>query len=261
MTPWVRRLLVANILVFFLQYTNAFPAVENAMLFIPRLVLFRPWSPFTYMFLHAGIMHILWNMVGLYFFGPRVEARLGSTRFIQLYIVSGLGGAALSFITPNAAILGASGAIFGIMMAYAMFWPRDQVMIWGIIPIEIRWLVMGTTALAIFSGVGSLSGGMSGGNIAHFAHLGGYLGAWIFLKLVNPARTVAKFRAKTIAPMPDEKISNWKRVDVNKVHEVNREELNRILDKINTSGLSSLSAAERLFLSNFVPPDDRPKVS
>jgi membrane associated rhomboid family serine protease len=259
MTPWVRRLLIANILVFFVQYTA--PQLTYSMEFVPRLILFRPWSMFTYMFLHAGIMHILWNMIGLYFFGPRVEARLGSTRFIQLYLVSGLGGAALSFITPNVSIVGASGAIFGVMLAYATFWPRDQVLIWGIIPIEIRWLVLGSTALALFSGLGALRQPGFGGNVAHFAHLGGYLGAWIFLKVVNPARTVARFRAKTVAPTPVDKIANWKRVDVNKVHEVNREELNRILDKINTSGLTSLTAQERLFLSNFVPPDDRTPVS
>lgn len=255
MSPWVRRFLIANIFVFFVQY--AAPALTDPLVFVPRFILFRPWSIITYMFLHAGISHILFNMLGLFFFGPRVEARIGSKRFVQLYFIAGVSGALLSFIfAPNAAIVGASAAVFGVMLAFAMFWPRDQIMIWGIIPVEARWLVVITTFLALWSG---LSG--SRGGVADFAHLGGYLGAWIFLKMIDPARKMAQFRASTIAAAPKEKISNWKRVDITKVHEVNRDELNRILDKINATGLPSLTPQERLFLSNFVPADDRPSVS
>ena len=255
MTPWVRRLLIANVFVFFVQYTA--PAITDPFVFVPRYVLFRPWTIITYMFLHAGFSHILFNMLGLFFFGPRVEARLGSSRFVQLYFISGISGALLSIaFAPNSAIIGASAAVFGVMLAFAMFWPRDQILIWGIIPVEARWLVVITTVLALYSGLGGSRGG-----VADFAHLGGYLGAWIFLRLVNPARRVARFRASTIAPPPGDKLGNWKRVDVSRVHEVNRDELNRVLDKINASGLGSLTPEERLFLSNFVPPDDRPAVS
>jgi membrane associated rhomboid family serine protease len=257
MTSWVRTILFANIIVFFVQYTM--PELTNSFVFVPswRWVLTHPWSIVTYMFMHAGISHIFWNMLGLYFFGSRVEARLGAKRFLQLYFISGISGAILSFVfSPGAAIVGASAAIFGIMMAFAMFWPRDQIMIWGIIPIEARWLVVLTTIITLFS----IRTGADGG-VAHFAHLGGYIGAFLFLRLIDPAKTVARFRAKTIAPMPNERLGNWKKVDLQKVHEVNREELNRILDKINTSGLASLTPTERLFLSNFVPADDRPQVS
>lgn len=255
MTPWVRRLLVANIFVFFIQY--AAPALTDALVFVPRWVLFRPWTIVTYMFLHAGFTHILFNMLGLFFFGPRVEARLGSRRFVQLYFISGISGALLSFLfAPSSAIVGASAAVFGVMLAFAMFWPRDQILIWGIIPVEARWLVIITTALALWSGLGGSRGG-----VADFAHLGGYLGAWMFLRLVDPARRVARFKASTIGKPSADRLANWKRVDVAKVHEVNRDELNRILDKINATGLTSLTPEERLFLSNFVPKDDRPVVS
>jgi membrane associated rhomboid family serine protease len=257
MTPWVRRLLVANILVFFLDMSNMVPALLDLMVFVPRWILLRPWSIVTYMFVHAGFGHIFWNMLSLFFFGPQVESRLGSKRFLQLYLVSGISGALLSLIFSfNAAIVGASGGVFGVMLAFAYFWPRQQIMIWGIIPIEARWLVAITTVMTLFS----IKTG-AGAGIAHFGHLGGYLGAFLFLKLVDPARTVARFRASTVAPVKAETISNWKRVDVSKVHEVNRDELNRILDKINASGLASLTPQEKLFLSNFVPPDDRPAVS
>lgn len=252
MSPWVRRFLIANIFVFFIQY--AAPALTDPLVFVPRFILYRPWSIITYMFLHAGITHILFNMLGLFFFGPRVEERIGSRRFVQLYFIAGVSGALLSFIfAPRAAIVGASAAVFGVMLAFAMFWPRDQIMIWGIIPIEARWLVVITTFLALWSG---LSG--SRGGVADFAHLGGYLGAWIFLRMIDPSKRAERFRASTIAAAPKEKLANWKRVDVTKVHEVNRDELNRILDKISASGLTSLTPQERLFLSNFVPADDRP---
>ena len=252
MTPWVRRLLIANVFVFFVQYTM--PVITDPLVFVPRYALFRPWTIVTYMFLHAGLGHIFFNMLGLFFFGPRVESHLGSKRFIQLYFVSGISGALLSVIfAPMTGILGASAAVFGVMLAYAMFWPRDQILIWGIIPMEVRWLVILTTIMAMWSGLNGSQGG-----VADFAHLGGYLGAWVFLRTIDPAKRAARFRASTIASTPADKVLNWKRVDVAKVHEVNRDELNRILDKINSSGLTSLSPTERLFLSNFVPPDDRP---
>ena len=252
MTPWVRRILIANIFAFFLQYTA--PALMDIFVFVPRYVLVRPWSIVTYMFLHAGFGHIFWNMLGLFFFGPRVEERIGPRRFAQLYFISGISGALLSFIfAPYAGVVGASAAVFGVMLGFATFWPRDQIMIWGIIPIEARWLVIITTAISIWSGFGG-----SGGNVAHFAHLGGYAGAYVFLRLIDPARRVARFKVSTIGKPKSDLLANWKRVDVAKVHEVNRDELNRILDKINFSGLASLTPEERLFLSNFVPADGGP---
>src|SRR5438105_3314861 len=136
-TPWVLRLIVANVVVFFLQSTA--PWITRAFLFVPALVFVRPWTIVTYMFLHdpGSIMHILFNMVGLYFFGPRVEERLGSRRFLTLYFVSGIAGAVLSFfLAPGAAILGASGAVFGVMLAFAHYWPRVQFLLWFIVPIE-----------------------------------------------------------------------------------------------------------------------------
>lgn len=255
MTPWVRRFLGANLIVFFVQTTM--PAFADAFVFVPRLALFRPWTIVTYMFLHAGISHILFNMVGLFFFGSRVEERLGSKRFVQLYFISGISGALLSVaFAPNAAIIGASAAVFGVMLAFAMFWPRDQILIWGIIPVQARWLVIITTVMAMYSGLGGSRGG-----VADFAHLGGYLGAWLFLRLIDPAKRVARFKASTIGKPSVNVLTHWKQVDVTRVHEVNRDEVNRMLDKINLSGLASLTPQERLFLSNFVPPDDRAPIS
>ncbi len=252
MTPWVLRLLFANIGAYFVQLTM--PALTNQLAFVPALMFREPWTIVTYMFLHAGTSHILFNMLGLYFFGPRVEARIGSTRFVQLYFISGISGALLSTLfAPMSPIIGASGAIFGVTLAFARFWPREKLYIWGIVPVEARWMVVFYTVFSIWSGLG---GSRSG--VADFAHLGGFLGAWLFLVWFDRSRGDRKFRAAVTNPkVPVDRLAGWKQVDLNRVHEVNRDEVNRILDKISAEGMGSLTAQEKLFLSNFVPLDDR----
>ena len=249
MTPWVRRLLGANIIAFFLQQTiQPFTA---ALDFVPMAVLLRPWTIVTYMFLHAGIMHILFNMLGLFFFGPRVEARIGSRRFITLYLLAGVSGALLSFVfAPYSPIIGASAAVLGVMLAYAMYWPRDQVYIWGVVPVEIRWLVLITTVLALWSGFGGSRGG-----VADFAHLGGFAGAFLYVKWIARRPGMARLERQAAKQTPVVELANWKRVNRDKVHAVNRAEVDRILDKINATGLGSLTPQERTFLTHFVPKD------
>jgi membrane associated rhomboid family serine protease len=249
-TPVVRALLVANIVAFFLQQT--LPGFYEATVFVPRFVLFRPWTVVTYMFLHGGLMHILFNMLGLYFFGPRVEERIGSRQFTWLYFLSGITGAVLSFFFSGAALVGASGGVYGVMLAFAYFWPDTPIHIWGIVPVPARILVIFYTILSLWSGFGG-----RGGNVAHFAHLGGFLGAYLYLKWLDRAR--ASFKRKAAAPKPEDarRVANYKAIDRTKIHEVNRTEVDRILDKISASGIDSLTPQERLFLSNFVPMDDR----
>lgn len=257
MTPWVKRLLIANVVVFFLQQTVQ--GLEVQLAFIPALILARPWTIVTYMFVHAGLTHILFNMIALYFFGPRVEQRIGSERFFSLYMISGITGGLLSFIfAPAAPIVGASGAIFGVMLAYARFWPRDRIYIWGVLPIEARWLVIGYTVLSLWWGFG---GGATG--TAHFAHLGGFVGGFLCLLYMQKHQGAKRFRkqATSAPPARDALIGDWRKVDPARVHAINREEVDRILDKISKSGLTSLTPQERLFLSSFVPPDDRKPIS
>ncbi|HEX9565874.1 MAG TPA: rhomboid family intramembrane serine protease [Gemmatimonadaceae bacterium] len=259
MTQYVRILLFANIGVFFLQQTlgRGFTAAFG---FYPPAVFVRPWTLVTYMFLHSpgSLMHIVFNMIALFFFGPRVEERLGSSSFLKLYFISGVTGALLSLVMgPPALIIGASGAVFGVMLAFAWFWPDAPILIWGIIPVPARILVIVTTALSLWSGLGG-----GGGGIAHFAHLGGYLGAFLYLKWLQRGRD--SFRKKATAAPAVRELQFVKRPDIDlaNVHEVNRDEVNRILDKISAHGMSSLTSEERQFLSNFAPPDDRvPPVS
>ncbi len=123
MTPWVKRLLIANVVMFVI--TINVPALFWGLALVPIQVPFRPWTVITYMFLHGGLGHIFFNMIGLFFFGPRLEQRLGGRHFIWFYFVSGMVGAALSIFTPRVPIVGASGAVFGVLLGFARYWPRD----------------------------------------------------------------------------------------------------------------------------------------
>ena len=251
MTPWVLRILIATVLMFFVQQTAS--AVTPLLYLVPTEVLSRPWTLVTYMFLHGGLGHIFWNMLGLYFFGPRVESRMGSQRFITLYFVSGIVGALFSVVlAPRYAVLGASGAVLGVLMAFARYWPRERLYIWGVLPIEARWLVIIYAAIDVlgFNGFGRLG-------IANVAHLGGFAGALLYLLFLERRQGARRFKQAATPRVAESALGNWRNVDRANIHSVNREEVDRILDKISASGLASLTPQERQFLSNFVPPDDR----
>ena len=254
MTPWVKRLLIANVVMYGLQSLQ--PGLTGLLLFTPRLILVQPWTIVTHMFLHGSFGHLFFNMLGLFFFGSRVEQRLGGQHFAQLYLVAGITGALASLVmAPNASILGASGGVFGVMLAFAVFWPRERIYIWGVIPVEAWLLVLLTTLFSLYSGFGGSRGG-----VADFAHLGGYVGAFVYLWAIDRYSPAKRFRAKAgkVAPTAERALkANWRNVNLEGVHAISKEEVNRILDKINAEGLGSLTAAEKLFLSNFVPPDDR----
>ncbi len=244
MNSWTSRLILANVVMFVL--TSVRPAIMMSLMFVPALTLDRPWTVVTYMFLHEGTFHILFNMLGLLFFGPRLEAEMGDRDFLLLYFMSGIAGALLSCITPYVAIVGASGAVYGVLLAYARFWPRDRLLIWGVVPIEARYLIVIMIVLSIF-------GGISGaGNIAHFAHLGGFLGGYLFLKFREWRMPSRRFKEK-LAPPPLNRgtIERWRKIDRSTMHEVNRTEFDRIMGKIETQGVQSLSDPERAFLDRF----------
>lgn len=253
MTPWVLRLLIVNVVMFFVQ--QGAPGLASQLVFDPSQALREPWTMVTYMFLHGGFGHLFWNMIGLYFFGPRVEERIGSERFVVLYFLSGIAGALASLVlSPEASVIGASGALYGVMLAYASFWPRDRIYIYRILPVEARWLIIGYTVMNLAGGFGA-GGGMS--NTAHFAHLGGFAGAFLYLQFLGYNAAGRKWKKQVTGGPTPKAMGDWSRVDTSTIHEVNRDEVNRILDKISASGIASLTPAERLFLSNFVPPDDR----
>lgn len=256
MTPWVMRLLLANLVAFVLAQPGT--RFFQMLMFVPVAVLERPWTLVTYMFLHGGMMHIFFNMLALYFFGPRLEARIGSKDFIKLYLIAGLAGAILSFVfEPRAAIVGASGAVFGVLYGFAHYWPHERIMlIFPPIPIPARVLVIGFAAISVFSGFTG-----AGAGIAHFAHLGGFAGGWGYLKLRE--RRSSAFRRKATQgaePTAMERVSGkaardekrWESIRLDGLHEINRQEVERIRTKIETSGAGSLTADERAFMNRMV---------
>jgi len=250
MTPWVARLIFANVLMFVL--TVAIPGLGDALMFVPALVLVRPWTIVTYMFLHAGFSHIFFNMLVLWFLGPRVEARMGGRRFITLYLIAGITGGLLSFTSPLTGVIGASGAVYGVMFGFAYFWPRDVLHIWGVLPVESRWLVVGLTVLSLVSGYAS-----TGDGIAHFAHLGGFLGAWIYLKVLSRTSGARQFKKRAEAAAPptvatsSSALARWSNIDRAGLHPVNLEELDRVLAKLKNEGLGRLTESEKQFLERF----------
>ena len=246
MKSWSLRLIAANVVIFVISISVS--GFTELFMLVPIYALARPWTIVTYMFLHAGMWHLFFNMLALYFFGPRLELEIGGKHFLWLYFLSGIMGAVLSFIfTPYTAIVGASGAIFGVLIGYAHYWPRDQILIWGILPIEARWFVLIMTALSLFGG---FSG--EGGNIAHFAHLGGFVGGWLYVRWLDRGRRERMIPREARMPSPSSwDLRRWSTIKRENLHEVNREEYDRIMKKLHSEGAEQLTIGEREFLDRF----------
>jgi len=260
LTPWVTRLIVANFLVFILIPGNSLyyalltlypPAVVGMdQAFIPALA-FRPWTLVSYMFLHAGIGHLLFNMLGLFFFGPRLETKLGTRRFLGLYFGAGIGAALFSFLFAwNAPVVGASGAVYGVLAGFALYWPREPIYIYGILPIQARVLAGIVVFFSLYAGI---SGAQDG--TAHFAHLGGLVIGAAYLKLVDHRQTKDRREfQKQVQSTPSQKygeqevVRRWAAIDMSSLHEINRGEVQELLKRVQAEGLKSLSQAERQFL-------------
>lgn len=247
MSPWVKRLLLANVVIFL--FSGWSPAVMADFSFSPQLVLLRPWTLVTYAFLHGGFTHLLLNMLMLFFFGPRLEERLGSRTFIWFYLACGVGGALLSFaLGPSARVVGASGAIYGVVVGFARYWPRENIYIWGILPVQARILALFLVASSLLSGLGGAEDG-----VAHFAHLGGLVAGWIFLRSWERRRhrrvVKPQVRSQKASPVQDtEMVRRWEAIPRERLHEINREELEALLRKAKKVGVQALSSDERAFL-------------
>ncbi len=251
LTPWVKRLLIANVVVFLITMVNE-TFFFQWFAFVPSRVLTQPWGAVTYMFLHGDMMHLLLNMLVLFFFGPPLEARWGSGDFIKFYFVCGLGGVVLSFLfAPGSWIVGASAAIYGLMLAFAINWPEAPIYIWGIFPVKAKWLVGFFFVVSLMSAVGG-----AGGNIAHFAHLGGILTGFLYLKSDwrpggGRKNQGGRIKVRRMAIVPRDTARQEARAgkpsapDLSAKEESILDEVDRILDKISAEGMTSLTNEER----------------
>lgn len=254
MTPWVARLLFANFAAYLVIPRGS--ALYANLLLIPADVLARPWTPITYMFLHGDFWHLFWNMLILFFFGPPLESRWGSRAFLNYYLVCGLGGVALSFLFVPNWIIGASAALYGLMLAFAMAWPNAPIYIWGIFPVKAKWLVGFLFVVSVFNAFGG-----AGGGIAHFAHLGGLVTGFLYLRsewrpgLPRKGRT-GSVRVRRMAIVPRENAGKDSGAEAKTGGgwsggaDVVLDEVDRILDKISAHGMSSLTPEERKVLDD-----------
>ncbi len=258
-TPWVVRLLVANTAIFLVTWAFGPAFFWEWFGFQPTKVLTRPWGAVTYMFLHGDVWHLLMNMVVLFFFGPPLESRLGSGEFLKYYLLCGLGGVALSFFFAGGApIIGASAAIYGVMLAFAWYWPNAPIYVWGIFPIKAKWLVSFFFLITFVSAFGG-----AGGGIAHFAHLGGLVAGLGYLhfgtRIAERLGTLKEsVRSDRFVVVPgkegeaEERAARPRRTARKKQpsggEEAILDEVDRILDKISATGMGSLTNAERKVL-------------
>ncbi|HLE57116.1 MAG TPA: rhomboid family intramembrane serine protease [Rhodothermia bacterium] len=278
MTPAVQWLLAANIGVYFIQLTLfRSDAVYGALGLSADNLASTWWTPLTYMFVHAGLWHLAFNMFALWMFGPRVEHSWNTRGFTYFYIWCGLGGAlAHLLLQGSASLIGASAAVSGVMLAYALRWPDEEVYLFGVIPMKTRWLVVWMVLINLAMGIASTPGGSG---IAWFSHLGGLAFGWLYLRM-SSFGGLDNFR-RWVSPVPDEpedafravpkvRPRNRQRSDRGEVDEVvaksnaivarpvrsaivprtedstrqSAERLDIVLDKISKHGIESLTSEE-----------------
>ena len=290
--PVIKYLLIINAAVFFLQVvgdrlivSSGFTLSELIMKYFslipvngivagtmggePIVWHFYPWQLITYQFMHGGFAHIFFNMFVLWMFGMEVENLWGSKKFLYFYLTCGVAaGLSQLFIAPlfsaPAPTIGASGAIFGVMIAFGMLFPDRYIFLWFLIPIKAKYLIGFLFVLEIFW-IGN-----AGSDVAHLAHLGGAIAGFIYIMLdkridvpfknminrrsygsgnqfTNPFSGLTdKFKQKM------QNVEEAKYYDINQKKEeeteVTQEEIDRILDKIGESGYQNLTEKEKKIL-------------
>jgi membrane associated rhomboid family serine protease len=206
----LRALLIANVVVFLLQWVTQgtrLDEVFNLLALQPIAVvrLFFVWQLVTYMFLHGGVWHIVFNMLALWMFGRELESTWGTQRFLQFYFFCGIGAGAFVVLAnylfgdPRVSTIGASGAIYGVLIASAILWPDRIIYFNFLFPIKMKWFVAIVGAIAFLGSFNPHSG------VSDVAHLSGMLFGWVFLKLprvhgFHPFAAVReRYRARKLA--------------------------------------------------------------
>ncbi len=229
LTFGVQMLLIANIAAYVIEHLLGFPLSYFGALQANWWTTFSVWQLITYQFIHQSFGHLLSNMLGLYFLGPETERTLGTNRFFALYFLSGiLGGLGWSLLSPYGSCVGASGAIFGVLGAYAALYPnRELILIFmPFVPIKAWVFVLLIGAYEFFN---TLSFG-AGGHIANSAHLSGGIVGYIYATVIGRPDVLHKLKEKF---SPKEKPP------------VSRAEIDRILDKAAQQGIHTLTSHER----------------
>ena len=187
LTPAVKAIVIANVAVFVVTYL--LPAFQVPLWLNPQNVVHgEAWRLVTYMFVHAGFFHLLFNMLAIWMFGVELERMWGSRYFATYYFVCGIAAALTTVLLSFVPLLGldqlyfsstvgASGAALGILLAYALYFPNRPIYMYLVFPIPAKYFVMIIGAISLLSAAGG-----PGGGVAHVTHLGGLAGGYLFLK-------------------------------------------------------------------------------
>ena len=206
---------------------------------VPKLVWSQQmiWQPFTYLFFHGGVWHVLMNMFVLWMFGSELERLWGKNHFLKYYFLTGVGSGIVTMLfglNSTVAVVGASGAVYGVLLAYGLTYPNRTIYLYGIIPIKSIWFVIGIGIIAFFSSFDD------GSQISHLTHLSGMAIGYFMLKRSNRWKDLwFRIRKKTVEfqiQQEGKKTSKRQRIE---------RDLNQILDKIHRDGLENLTSEEQ----------------
>lgn len=269
MTPMVKRLMLITFIAFIFQLLLELalgpPQTVNDPIFWFALVPAKVitgflWQPLTYIFMHGGFGHIFFNMLGLFFFGPSLEDHRGSQWFLRFYLTTGIGAGIVIaifglFHNPYQPTIGASGSIFGVLAAFAFFWPLRPIYIWGILPVPAIILV-GLYGFISITSIGDGSG------VSHIGHSAGLIIALIYLfitektdwmlllrhKYNNFKRQKARKKAniRVVPPIDDDDDDE----DEDDDDHNDKQRMDQLLEKVARKGIDSLTQKEREFLDS-----------
>jgi membrane associated rhomboid family serine protease len=286
LTPAVQGIIAINLVVMFLQLTAVRYSYTSEWLgFDATHAPSQWWSVVTYSLVHSGVGHLLANLYGLYLFGPRLEqswsangaSGTGAKRFVWFYLLCALGGVAFDMLFIRQGVLtGSSAAVFGVMTAYVMQWPSDEVYFLFVLPMRAKTLAVGMIAFNVL--VGFAATGTGGGvNVVYFAHLGGIIAAYIYVRMAastgidqvrqrvanvpdadEPPRAIPRnLPRRERGDEVDDIVAKSKAIAAKRTvtltpssrrREARADELNRVLDKISQHGIESLTNDERKVL-------------
>jgi membrane associated rhomboid family serine protease len=236
----IRNLLIANVALYLLEILPWIGRwVHGLGVLVPSLAFgsAQLWRLVSYMFLHdpGGIWHLAFNMLALWMFGVEMEQMWGTRRFVVFYFLCGIGAAVVSVFTWNTPIVGASGAILGVLTAYAFHFPHRRILMFFIFPVPV-WI-----AVAIIGAISLVFATSGAGGIAHLTHLGGILVAIIYLKAYEPVMARASHRRER----REEKQMRHRAEETMSRARYFEEVIDPILKKINEQGMESLTRQER----------------
>jgi|ERR1041385_2152368 membrane associated rhomboid family serine protease len=269
--PVIKSLLISNVAIFFfasfismfhVQGSSLAPLISYIFALYPFGDGFQVWQLLTYMFMHGSLMHLLFNMLALWMFGMDLENEWGSKKFLLYYVICGLGaGLSNLFIGPlfgpAGPTVGASGAIYGVLLAFGMMYPDRPIFVYFLLPIRARYFVLLYIIIEVYAGVAGSADG-----VAHFAHLGGAAVGLVYMLFERGSlpmqrlwyqtkhRLVSPERVNEYSRSERGEVSDAKYFDVHDDREerVNQQRIDEILDKISQRGYQSLTEDEKKIL-------------